>query len=148
MSKVEEEMVSKDLRPFKLLFTSPPYIGISDYHRDQWLRLWMLGSEPAFTRTGKKHKGAFSSERDYKNLLRSVFLQTAEVMSKSGHVYVRTDARGRTFEITREVLTQAFPHWREKIVRRPYKKLTQTSLYGDASEKPGEKDIILTGPRA
>jgi hypothetical protein len=148
MSKVQEDMVRRNLRSFKLLFTSPPYIGISDYHRDQWLRLWMLGSEPLFVRTGEKHKGAFASERDYKTLLGRVFLSAAEIMSKSGYVYVRTDARGRTFEITREVLAQAFPRWREKIVRRPYKKQTQTSLYGDTSEKPGEKDIILTGPRA
>jgi hypothetical protein len=148
IGKVQEETSRNGLRPFKLLFTSPPYIGISDYHRDQWLRLWMLGGDPTFARTGEKHRGAFDSETEYRNLLSSVFSQSAEVMSKSGCVYVRTDARGRTFEITREVLTKAFPRWREKIAKRPYNKQTQTSLYGDASEKPGEKDIILTGPRA
>ena len=28
---------------FSLLFTSPPYCSIVDYHADQWLRLWLLG---------------------------------------------------------------------------------------------------------
>lgn len=27
----------------KLVITSPPYLDITDYHEDQWLRLWMLG---------------------------------------------------------------------------------------------------------
>jgi uncharacterized protein (UPF0335 family) len=35
------------LRPYrgkvKLVITSPPYLDITDYHEDQWLRLWFLG---------------------------------------------------------------------------------------------------------
>lgn len=35
------------LRPYrervKLVVTSPPYLDITDYHEDQWLRLWFLG---------------------------------------------------------------------------------------------------------
>lgn len=35
------------LRPYrervKLVVTSPPYLDITDYHEDQWLRLWLLG---------------------------------------------------------------------------------------------------------
>jgi hypothetical protein len=27
----------------KLVITSPPYLDITDYHEDQWLRLWFLG---------------------------------------------------------------------------------------------------------
>ena len=38
----------------KLVVTSPPYLDITDYHEDQWLRLWFLGG-PAkpITRQGK-----------------------------------------------------------------------------------------------
>lgn len=35
------------LRPYrgrvKLVVTSPPYLDITNYHEDQWLRLWLLG---------------------------------------------------------------------------------------------------------
>ena len=27
----------------RLVITSPPYLDITDYHEDQWLRLWFLG---------------------------------------------------------------------------------------------------------
>ena len=30
----------------KLVVTSPPYLDITDYHEDQWLRLWFLGGAP------------------------------------------------------------------------------------------------------
>ena len=132
-------------KPFTLLFTSPPYIGISDYHRDQWLRLWMLGGQPFAARHPDKHRRDFGSIADYTVLLEAVFQQSAEVMSsRKATVYVRTDAREPTFTITREALKLAFPRWQEKIIERPYPKQTQTALYGDKSMKVGEKDIILT----
>lgn len=38
----------------KLLVTSPPYLDITDYHEDQWLRLWFLGgATKPLTRQGK-----------------------------------------------------------------------------------------------
>jgi DNA methylase len=148
LKKVKSQMITEKQKPFKLLFTSPPYIGISDYHRDQWLRLWMLGGEPNIERTGQKHRGMFSSHVAYAELLNNVFSQCADLMSPSGIVYVRIDARKVTFDIARDVLHLAFPHWSEKIIRRPFLKQTQTALFGDKDDKPGEKDIILTGPRA
>ena len=146
MERVKNQIVRNKREPFILLFTSPPYMGISDYHRDQWLRLWMLGGDPTASRNKDKHRRDFTSQVVYKELLSRVFQQSAEVMSKKGFVYVRTDARELTFEITRNALRKAFPRWSEMIVDRPYHKQTQTALYGDKSQKPGEKDIVLTGP--
>lgn len=135
------------MKPFSLLFTSPPYVGISDYHRDQWLRLWMLGGEPNASRSNEQHRRDFSAQNTYKDLLNTVFGQASEMMRTNGYVYVRTDARETTFEITRSALREAFPKWQEEIIDRPYHKQTQTALYGDKAKKPGEKDIILKGSK-
>ncbi len=44
----------------KLVVTSPPYLDITDYHEDQWLRLWFLGG-PTKPVTGQgkddRHRG-------------------------------------------------------------------------------------------
>ena len=146
MNRLINHPIAPTQKPISLLFTSPPYIGITDYHRDQWLRLWMLGNEPIAVRRQEKYRSAFSSSADYKNLLKSVFTRASELMSQSGHVYVRTDARDLTFEITQEVLRSCFPRWEETIIRQPYAKNTQTPLYGDKAKKPCEVDIILSGP--
>jgi hypothetical protein len=46
----------------KLVVTSPPYIDITDYREDQWLRLWFLGghSRPQSTHAGSddRHRNA------------------------------------------------------------------------------------------
>ena len=146
ISTILQKIDTATQKPFQILFTSPPYIDISDYHRDQWLRLWMLGNSPIYSRSRERYKNTFSSPVEYKSLLSNVFIHAADMMSKSGHVYVRTDAREQTFEITNEVLVHCFPKWKAKVVKRPYEKETQTALYGDKASKPGEVDIILSGP--
>ncbi len=145
IQQIMHQTITRQQKPFTLLLTSPPYIGITDYHRDQWLRLWMLGGKALAARSSDKYKRDFSSPSTYKELLQTVFLQAAEVMAKDAVVYVRTDAREQTFELTRSALKLAFPAKHERIVDKPYLKHTQTALYGDRSSKSGEKDIILTG---
>ena len=147
MGELRKRALRKNEPAFSLLFTSPPYIGITDYHRDQWLRLWMLGDQPSPTRRSEKFKSAFASSENYRELLTSVFCQAAELMSSSGCVYIRTDARPATFDVTRDILREAFPRWRETVIDRPNEHPTQTALLGDRSRKPGERDIILLGPR-
>lgn len=129
--------------PFNILLTSPPYIGVTNYHYDQWLRLWMLGDEPYPRSSGDPHRGRFDSARDYEVLLATVFGSVAKMMAPGAVAYVRTDARLKTLDITRRVLTDAFAGWKFTEIACPYKKNTQTALYGDKKPKPGEVDIII-----
>jgi DNA methylase len=43
----DARVADRQLRAYKdrvkLVITSPPYLDITDYHEDQWLRLWFLG---------------------------------------------------------------------------------------------------------
>jgi hypothetical protein len=57
----------------KLLFTSPPYCGITNYHYDQWLRLWLLGGPPHAGRNGNGRCGKFDHRDNYTILLDQVF---------------------------------------------------------------------------
>ena len=133
---------------FDLLLTSPPYHGVTNYFVDQWLRLWLLGYSDRLTKEGEKYKqNGFESKSTYEELLQDVFTEAAKLMKPSGAVYIRTDARQFTFETTRAVLEKIFPDWFLEISDQPYEKETQTALFGDREKKPGERDIILLGPK-
>lgn len=131
---------------FSLLFTSPPYCSITDYHADQWLRLWMLGGSENPQYLKDKHKGRFVNKQEYYDLLDNVFGLCSEMMEETATIYVRTDARQFTFNTTLEILKKHFPNHQVKIQKKPLKEdtKTQTKLFGDKSMKPGEVDIILT----
>jgi hypothetical protein len=134
----------KSQKRFSLLFTSPPYFGVTNYYYDQWLRLWMLGEGPPYPESpGEKYKRKFQSKETYQNLLERVFTRSARVMTDDATVYVRTDAREYTFDTTRDVLRKCFPKKDEKLEEQPVSGETQTALYGDRTDKPGEFDIIM-----
>lgn len=132
-----------DRAGFDLLFTSPPYYNITNYHYDQWLRLWMLENGAPQRGIDRRWQGRFASRKDFQILLESVFEKSACLMNKSATVYVRTDAREFTLETTKNALLKAFPKKKLKVHNRPFAKATQTALFGDREEKPGEVDLIL-----
>jgi hypothetical protein len=131
-------------QPFDLLFTSPPYMGVTNYHYDQWLRLWMLGWPPGPAAAEGRWQKRFESREDYATLLHEGFGAAAEHMSDESVVYVRTDARSFTLEATVAALTDAFPEKALHTQARPAPAQSQTSLFGDLSTKPGEVDLVMT----
>lgn len=130
--------------PFDLLFTSPPYLGITNYHYDQWLRLWMLGGAPDPARVGGPWQKKFESREQYRDLLARVFGGSAATLAPGATVYVRTDAREFTLATTLTTLRAAFPSKSLKVIQRPLMRRSQTALFGDTTDKPGEVDIVLT----
>lgn len=129
-------------RGLNLLFTSPPYYGLTNYHYDQWLRIWLLGGPPHARRFGGAIRGKCENRVEYEALLRIVFSRSKPLLAPDATVYVRTDRRKITYSITRRVLKEVFPE--KRIVRRtrPLHHPTQTQLFGDMSQKPGEVDLI------
>lgn len=143
LRQVKERVVGGEQQHFDLLFTSPPYYAVTDYHYDQWLRRWMLGGPDRPSQRENGWRGKFQCRVTYRKLLQQVFASCAEVMSSTAFVYVRTDARQFTRNTTINVLQETFPQKRMTLISRPFSKTTQTALYGDKEQKPGEVDIIL-----
>jgi hypothetical protein len=132
------------IRPARLLLTSPPYYAITNYHYDQWLRLWLLGGPPNALRAGGAVRGKFEDRRKYRDLLRRVFSLTSELLAKDATVYVRTDRREVTYTTTTEVLKEVFPDKKLRSEMKPFNRPTQTRLFGDHAMKEGEVDLILS----
>lgn len=134
-------------KKYSLMLTSPPYQGVTDYHNDQWLRLWMLDKRHQISSNidQKKHQGRFANKADYQNLLNNVFEKSARLMQDNCVVYVRTDSREFTLKATEAALKAAFPEHTMTIIDKPIPegKITQTQLFGTKPIKSGEIDIIL-----
>jgi hypothetical protein len=65
----------------KLLLTSPPYFGVTNYHYDQWLRLWLLGGPDYPCSYGDKHRGKFTNAAEYESLLYTAFAYAADLLA-------------------------------------------------------------------
>lgn len=137
--------VRRQRKTVRLLFTSPPYFGLANYHYDQWLRLWLLGGQPTARRQPgfQDIKGRFENAERYTSLLRNVFSAAGETVAKRSTIYVRTGAAARTFTTTFDVLREVFPRHSIERIAQPYSRPTQTRLFGDKGRKPGEIDLVL-----
>jgi hypothetical protein len=59
-------------------------------------------------------------------------------------ICVRTDARQFALQTTKDVLHEIFPTKRMMIKISPLNgRLSQTALFGDKQQKPGEVDLFL-----
>lgn len=131
----------------RLLLTSPPYHGLVNYDRDQWLRRWLLGgpwSHHAQAVTAETpYVGGFDNKAVYRELLQRTFAASRRLLTRDATLVVRTDAREFTLNTTAEVLGQVFPEWTLTTTARPHEAPVQTRLFGDRSKKPGEVDVVL-----
>lgn len=126
-----------------LLLTSPPYFAVTNYHYDQWLRLWLLGySEDTKIKLGP-HQGRFIDASSYIQLLHNAFGAAAKVLDDNATIYVRTSNTEFTRETTRQALICSFPDKSLSEQCQPFNKPTQTHLFGDKTPKAGEIDFIL-----
>lgn len=123
-----------------LLITSPPYMGITNYQYDNWIRLWALGGPEL-----PEHKSEYRhcSKVQYKKLLKDVFSTTRSLLKDDATVITRTDRRKFTLETTAYTLVDIWPehqiYGRASIPSKP----SQTALFGDTEVKPGEVDLLL-----
>lgn len=138
LNPIVREAKQKNLE-YSLLFTSPPYHAVVDYHADQWIRLWLLNEK----KSSDKYKRRFNSKPEYANLMNNVFEKCAKLMSKRSTIFVRTDIRKFTLETTIEVLRRHFPKHKLKQEENSVSGISQTELFNNVSKRK-EVDLILT----
>jgi hypothetical protein len=80
------------LRPYKervkLVITSPPYLDITDYHEDQWLRLWFLGG-PSKPVTGQGKDDRHRRIAAYWEFMSEAWKGVVPLLQGSAQVVVR-----------------------------------------------------------
>jgi hypothetical protein len=125
--------------PASLILTSPPYLGVTNYQYDNWIRLWALGG-PNFPDWGQAHR--HNSRVRYTDLLNDVFSMVKNRSRDDACVIVRTDKRRFTLEKTAYAIYENWPNHNLFGKLSSSSKPTQTALFGDKAEKPGEVDLI------
>ncbi|MDD2710314.1 MAG: DNA methyltransferase [Verrucomicrobiae bacterium] len=127
----------------KLLLTSPPYYGVTNYFYDQWLRLWLLGGAENPRSAVDSCKRKFENKQYYIRMLRQVFINSKPLLKRNAVIHVRTDARQFTRETTIEALESAFPGKKLKSEKHSMPDFTQTVLFDSKLVAKGEIDFVM-----
>ena len=143
-SRERLDMIAKQAtRRTKLLFTSPPYHGVTNYFYDQWLRLWLLGAPCEPRSPGEECKRKFENRKAYAAMLGTVFTKSKPLLARGAVICVRTDARQFTREATIEALETAFPKKKLRSEKHSLPEFTQTTLFDSELKAKGEVDFVM-----
>ena len=81
-------LLSAFKKQVNLVITSPPYLDITDYHEDQWLRLWFLGGAPKPV-LGQCRDDRHRIARTYWQFLSEAWQGIAPLLHESAQIIIR-----------------------------------------------------------
>lgn len=115
-----------------LIVTSPPYLNVTCYEEDQWLRLWFLGgdAQPTYGKVSKDDR--YCNPKKYWQFLSESWSGVASLMKKRSIIVVRLGGIGiGSSDMTKglkQSIKNAFPNvrllqppMRSKIIKRQAK---------------------------
>jgi hypothetical protein len=89
-------MVTDFALPIRCVITSPPYLDVTNFEEDQWLRLWFLGGKPRPTyRTISKDDRHEKPDR-YWQLISDMWRVLGRILTKKADIVIRIG--GKNFE--------------------------------------------------
>jgi DNA modification methylase len=95
---VDERRISSHFRNLHdkvaLVVTSPPYLSVTRYEEDQWLRLWFLGGEPRPTYGKISRDDRHETTRRYWQFLKESWVGLRPLMKDSAKIVIRLGAIG------------------------------------------------------
>jgi hypothetical protein len=97
-----------------LVVTSPPYLDVTNYAEDQWLRLWFLGGKPYPTRSSRGDD-RHTSTSFYWKFLEQAWVGVAPLLKASAVVVVRIGGMRLGFEEARDQLKNSLTAAFDKV---------------------------------
>lgn len=80
-------------RAIRCVITSPPYLDVTSFEEDQWLRLWFLGGPPYPRRNFISRDDRHATRDAYWGLIADMWRALGQVLAPKAHVVVRIGAK-------------------------------------------------------
>lgn len=76
-------------RPIRCVITSPPYLDVTNFEEDQWLRLWFLGGEPRPTYDVVSKDDRHERAESYWDLISDIWRVLGQVLADAANIVIR-----------------------------------------------------------
>jgi hypothetical protein len=78
---IARSLYPKNQKPARLIFTSPPYLSVMKYGKLNWIRLWLLGREPALVDANLFSSGSLDS---YLEFMKCAIERSSDALADDG----------------------------------------------------------------
>jgi len=124
--------------PVRCAITSPPYLDVTNYEEDQWLRLWFLGGPPYPTRNRLNSDDRHTQEGKYWSFVADMWRSLGAVLQKNAHIVLRIGSRRQSPEAIRSCLR----HTSVKSGRRVHMVSSRTSEIRNRHESTVSRPLV------
>jgi hypothetical protein len=129
-------------RPIRCAVTSPPYLNVTSFEEDQWLRLWFLGG-PAYPKKGIVSRDDRHGTADnYWSFIGDMWRSLGAVMADGAHVVIRIGSRRISPEMLKRGLAGCgqFSGRKVKLISN---KVTEIKKRQTDAFRPGTKGCVV-----
>ena len=133
----------------KLIVTSPPYLDVTDYAEDQWLRLWLLGGK-SVPESRQFKDDRLTNKEAYWAFLRDVWTGVDLLLARESKIVVRIGGRQTREELTEGLnatLRQSLKDRCVRLIARPFTsevKGRQTNIFRPGAGSSVEHDFVYS----
>jgi hypothetical protein len=130
--------VMRVLEPIRCVITSPPYLDVTNFEEDQWLRLWFLGGPARPTYRLVSQDDRHENAADYWGLISDLWRVLGQVLAPRADIVIRIGGRSFDFHEMGERLqaTSVFSRRKSTLVHSEVSPMRrkQTSSFRPASK--------------
>ena len=125
----------------KCVITSPPYLDVTNFEEDQWLRLWFLGSEPNPTYHVISKDDRHEKPERYWDLISDIWRMLGQILAKSANIVIRLGGKKLDPEQTGRGL-QATSLFSQRKVSLVHSEVSEIKGWQTDSFRPGSKGCL------
>ena len=118
-----------------LIVTSPPFLNIVDYRKDNWLRCWFAGIN-----AGELNISGYSSVADWRSFIRDAFVEMCRAVKNGGHIAFEVgEVRNGEVQLEEEVLlaVEGLPLELDSVLINQQEFTKTSNLWGVSNNKGG-----------
>ena len=82
-------VIGDECRPIRCVITSPPYLDVTNFEEDQWLRLWFLRGEPRPTYRKVSKDDRHEKPERYWELISDMWRVLGNLLAKKADIVIR-----------------------------------------------------------
>lgn len=107
-------------KSIKCVITSPPYLNVTNFEEDQWLRLWFLGGPPRPTYGRISRDDRYEAETHYWRFIADFWRVLGTILDKRADIVIRLGSRGVDPERVVSILAASSRFARRKVALLDY----------------------------
>ncbi len=139
MRSLPQKLTDRDI---KCVITSPPYLDVTNFEEDQWLRLWFLGGPDHPVRSRLSRDDRHTTAAAYWEFISDMWRSLGTVLARKSNVVVRIGSRTLPPDMLLETLVASavFSGRRTKLVSHSVSELInrQTDAF-----RPGSRGCLV-----